>query len=71
MFGRRIRHHGVAARLWSSGTHGNQAARAPVRPWIAYRPLRLEELEPRWVLDSGPLYLSEFMADNTKTLQDE
>jgi hypothetical protein len=31
----------------------------------------LEYLEPRLVLDSGPLYISEFMADNTKTLRDE
>ena len=26
--------------------------------------LRLEPLEPRWLLDSGPLYISEFMASN-------
>jgi hypothetical protein len=29
--------------------------------------LRLEPLEPRWLLDAGPLFISEFMASNSNT----
>ncbi len=48
----------------SIGVSGNIASRG--KP---HRHLRLEQLESRMLLDAGPVYISEFMAKNNKTYE--